>query len=158
LTANPYKLLELIHETKDWIYKDHGKEPGEVDCVGWTVHILRGLGHKIPSYHYQHGEPGAALFYHEYHKYCVSIKSQDKEPGDVVFIRFKEMAHLAIYAGGNRIAHCSKANGVVFQRLDQPPLNKPGVQVNFYRMRDSNEKTTGEVIPHPQPLGPGGAV
>jgi cell wall-associated NlpC family hydrolase len=130
------KLLRAVDLAREWRYETRGTEPGGVGCVGFALYLLRALGHQIPDYHYRPGDPGAAVFYANYHKHADPIKAEAIEPGDVVFMRCGKSAHLGIYAGGGRVVHMTRSNGVVFQRMDLPPMTR--WDKSFYRVRETS--------------------
>lgn len=131
---DPNALLTIIKQSRGLRWAERGRGPQAVDCFGFVLHVYGRLGVGLPDYDYAQGPQGAAVFYENYHKHFMPVERSRARAGDLVFMQTGQNFHLGLYAGGGRLAHCSRRHGVILQRLDAPPAAQ--AELSFYRVMD----------------------
>jgi len=95
-------------------YMYGGCGPGSFDCSGFTMHVMKSFGIKLP-----HSARGQSL-------YGISVPKDKLITGDFVFFDTygkNGISHVGIYAGGGNFIHAS-LKGVVISNLNEEYYKK----------------------------------
>jgi cell wall-associated NlpC family hydrolase len=107
---------KLLSSSKKWLgtpYKYGGTNENGVDCSGFVLNVYKDLGIMLPRTSKQQFE------------YTERVNSQEKAVGDLVFFRRgRDIGHVGIYVGSNKVIHASSSKGVIIQDLRNSYLER----------------------------------
>lgn len=107
---------QLIEQAKKYIgtpYKWGGTTKNGIDCSAFVQNVYKSVGIDLPRTSRQQ------------YKFIANNRVNTKQTGDLVFFKKgKNISHVAIYIGDNKIIHASSKKGVIIQDLDNYYLQK----------------------------------
>jgi len=107
---------QLIKQAKNYLgtpYKWGGTTKDGIDCSAFVQNVYKSIGINLPRTSKQQ------------YKYIANNRVNSKQTGDLVFFKKgREISHVAIYIGDNKIIHASSKKGVIIQDLDNYYLQK----------------------------------
>ncbi|MFN3194957.1 MAG: C40 family peptidase [Chlorobiota bacterium] len=107
---------KILSSSKKWLgtpYKYGGTSEDGVDCSGFVLNVYKDLGIVLPRTSKQQYES------------TERINSDEKTVGDLVFFRRgRDIGHVGIYVGSNKVIHASTSKGVIIQDLRNSYLER----------------------------------
>jgi cell wall-associated NlpC family hydrolase len=117
---NQNDIIQYARETLGTPYKHQGRINGmALDCIGVAIYVAQKLGVEYLDLHAYGASPHKGLLEDMMDAQPCLERVHDRQPGDVLQMRFAiEPQHVAIWTGGT-IIHCSRDTGRVVEcRLD----------------------------------------
>ena len=103
-----------------------GRDRDGMDCYGLFLAMMRDMGAPVPDFEYiaDWEKSGGNVIMENYWKHGEEIQKEDLVPGDAILFKNSPVInHIAVYLGGGKFVHATKA-GVSICTLDRQPYNR----------------------------------
>ena len=126
--AAPYVGIPFAHQ---------GRDGRGMDCYGLFLAIMHDMGRTLPDFDYiaDWEKAGGNVLMENYWKYGEEIQKADLAPGDAILFKNSPVInHIAVFLGGGRFVHATKA-GVAICSFDRQPYSRMAAM--YCRLKDA---------------------